>query len=170
MKSLRARFAPVLLLVVSGLAPAADPGECVSISDDVVRLFCYDRAAGRVTEPVPSNAAGDPAETSKPVTPGPPPAPTISTPTPEPAPAAVESAPQPNPRRIEARIVGRFEGWSSGTRFVLDNGQIWEVVGAGTHYSKAESPKVVIERDFIGQTLMSVEGIKSRALVRRVDR
>lgn len=81
----------------------------------------------------------------------------------------MKSAPASNPKRIDARIVGRFEGWSQGTKFVLDNGQVWESVGAGTHYSKADSPKVVIERDFVGQSLMSVEGVKSRALVRRVE-
>lgn len=161
-------------LWIGGAAHAAELKDCVDISDDVVRLFCYDRAVGRKADGARSDAApvaelpkSVPAEQAAP-------APTVSAvtqesaPEREPAPAA-EPAPTPNPKRIEAHIVGRFEGWSTGTKFVLDNGQTWEAVGASTHYSKSESPKVVIERDFIGQHLMSVDGVKSRALVRRID-
>lgn len=154
------------LLAYSTIPSAADLSECAGISDDVVRLFCYDRLAGRsqpsapAREPAkamapPASTPAGPVEPAVPETAGPAPA--------EPAPTASD------PKRIEARIVGRFEGWSKGTQFRLDNGQVWEAVGAGTHYSKLEAPKVVIERDFIGQHLMSIEGVKSRALVRRAE-
>lgn len=70
---------------------------------------------------------------------------------------------------LRSRLVGRFEGWSAGTRFVLENGETWQAVGASSYYGTAEAPAVVIERDFIGQYLMSFEGIATRALVRRAD-
>ena len=32
--------------------------------------------------------------------------------------------------RVTARVVGEFRGWSGGTYFPLDNGQVWRQVGA----------------------------------------
>lgn len=139
------RVAALALLGAINAAGAADVSECVPISDDVVRLFCYDRAAGRaVAAPAmelesAASAAAEPEKAAKPA------------------------------KRIEARIVGPFAGWSAGTRFTLDNGQVWQAVGSGTHYSKSEAPAVVIERDFLGQNLMTVEGVKSRAIVKLVE-
>ena len=148
----------IFLALLAGGTQAADLAECRKIGDDAVRLFCYDRAAGRpaaasaetqTDASVPAQAA---AEASA----------TLTVPA-EPVPSGKPETP------IESRIVGKFEGWGPGTKFKLENGETWEAVGAGTHYSKSNAPKVVIERDFIGQNLMSVEGVKSRAIVRRVE-
>lgn len=154
MNKARRALALALLCAAHAAAGAADVGECLPISDDVVRLFCYDRAAGRAPATRPPPATPDALQPAAAVAP--------------------EPVPQPEKRakaakRIEARIAGRFEGWSPGTRFKLDNGEVWQAVGSGTHYSKSESPAVVIERDFLGQNLMSVEGVKSKAIVQRVD-
>lgn len=35
--------------------------------------------------------------------------------------------------RITARVVGEFRGWSGGTYFPLDNGQVWRQIGAETN-------------------------------------
>ncbi|MGQ0697249.1 MAG: hypothetical protein ACT4PZ_03290 [Panacagrimonas sp.] len=148
---MKPRVVAFALLAVSSSAQAADFSECVNIGDDVVRLFCYDRAAGRQAAPIAAPAAA--ADVRKADTE-----------------AKTETEPEAKPKnRVEARILGKFEGWSKGTRFKLDNGQTWEAVGAGTYYSVSESPAVVIERDFFGQHLMSVEGIKSKAIVSRVE-
>lgn len=165
-----------LLLALAGSAGAADLQECTRIDDDIVRLFCYDRAAGR---PIPAAKntppVAGPTETDADAAESPGSGNAFG-------PAEVEAhlevelpstgqatAAEKPVRKTESRIAGRFSGWSRGTRFTLENGEVWEAVGAGTHYSTAESPTVVIQRDLLGQYLMQVEGVKSKALVRRVD-
>lgn len=150
-------------MTICGSIHAADLSECRNIRDDAVRLFCYDRVAG------PESKPAEPEQKTE--------EPTAAAPAPSTEPEAekAQSVPapetksKPKKQRIEARIVGKFEGWSRGTRFKLDNGQTWESVGAGTHYSKSEAPAVVIERDFFGQNVMAVEGVKSKAVVQRVE-
>lgn len=171
-----------LALVLGGLvgnATAADLAECARIGDDIVRLFCYDRVAGRIpAAPVPGaemdatgpSAAQAPSDAATPARASD----SVQEAGPGPDPVATPKAPdaaaqKSDSRRIEARIVGEFEGWSAGTRFELDNGQVWEATGPSTHYSTSQSPAVVIRRDFLGQHLMSIDGVDSKALVRRVD-
>lgn len=152
----RAGLALCLTLSI-GSATAGDIAECMSIKDEAVRLFCYDRAAGRGSAASAAEIAPAPLDT------GPPP--TGEAPSPEPKPASVKS-----PERIESRIVGRFSGWAQGTRFQLENGQTWEAVTV-TRFSAGpqDSPKVVIKRDFIGQYQLAVDGVKQRVVVRRVE-
>lgn len=198
MKTL-ALLAAAAITGISGLARAAEISECAKIDDDIVRLFCYDRAAGR---PMPAAARTDPDSAEPPsgvakpepqAASGPDDTAAIGVigPTRPEAGIEVEAAPDLPPKdpidadagagskgataadrpaeRVDARIVGAFQGWSPGTRFILDNGQVWEAVGASTHYSKSDAPAVTIRRDFLGQYLMSVEGVKSKALVRPVE-
>ena len=73
------------------------------------------------------------------------------------------------PKRIESRIAGAFSGWQAGTRFTLENGQTWEAVSLTRFSAKLDSPKVVIEKDLIGQNQLSVEGYKDRTVVRRIE-
>ena len=141
-----------------GGASAADVSECMTIKDEAVRLFCYDRAAGRSSAASPSEVAPAPLNTS------PPPIGTAPSPELKPAPVAAP------PERVESRISGVFSGWTQGTRFQLENGQTWEVVTvARVAAGRQESPKVVIARDLIGQYQIAVDGVKQRAVVRRID-
>ena len=139
-----------LLISTCFRASAADLGECIGIKDDAVRLFCYDRVAGRA-----SSAS----------------APTDSTPPPAVAtPAAAATTEPTEAKRIESRIVGSFDGWRQGTRFKLENGQTWESIGTSTfNVRKIEAPTVVLERDFLGQLKMKIDGIGTRVAVRRID-
>lgn len=143
-----------LLISASFCASAADLSECVGIKDDAVRLFCYDRVAGRA----PSTSA--PAHSTAPPAAAAPAAAAPAPVTPEPA----------EPKRIESRIVGSFDGWRQGTRFTLENGQIWESIGTSTfNVRKIEAPAVVLERDFLGQLKMKIDGVGTRVAVRRID-
>lgn len=196
--TLRRPLAALVLAVASSGVAAADLAECARINDDIVRLFCYDRAAGRpmptLDESAAAAAGAQPAQTANPD-----PAEDAKTSASviDPAQVELEVETEVKPdlaasnaasrveakaesktetvaksepaKRIEARILGEFQGWSPGTRFKLDNGEVWEAVGASTHYSKLDAPTVTIQRDFIGQHLMTVEGVKSKALVRRVE-
>lgn len=152
----RATLVLCLALPLAG-ASAADIADCLSIKDDTVRLFCYDRAAGR------SSAASAAEIAPAPLSPSPPP--TGEAPSPEPRPASVQA-----PERIESRIVGAFSGWTQGTRFELENGQTWEAVTVARFSAgRQDSPKVVISRDFIGQYQLAVDGVKPRVVVRRLE-
>lgn len=144
------------LMLSFGGAVAADMSDCLSIKDDTVRLFCYDRAAGRSSASSSAEIAPAPLDTRPP--------PTGEAPSPEPKPASVAA-----PERIESRIVGKFSGWTQGTRFQLENGQTWETVTvARVSPGPQDSPKVVISRDFVGQYQLAVDGVKQRVVVRPV--
>lgn len=149
-----------LLLPAAGVG-AADIGECMTIKDEAVRLFCYDRAAGRGSTADPGQVAPAPLAAPLP--------PTGEAPSPTPAPAPVAKSPAKEPKRIESRIAGPFHGWKAGTRFKLENGQTWEAVSLTQLSARLDSPKVVIEKDLIGQNQLSVEGYKDRTVVRRID-
>lgn len=152
----RAILALCLTMSLGGAA-AADMADCLSIKDDAVRLFCYDRAAGRASAASSAEIAPAPLDTRPP--------PTGEAPSPEPKPASVAA-----PARIESRIVGTFSGWAQGTRFKLENGQTWETVTvARVSPGRQESPKIVISRDFIGQYQLAVDGVKQRVVVRPVE-
>lgn len=148
----------LLLALTSGSAAAADLAECAAIKDEAVRLFCYDRVAGRAD-----------AGTSAPAATAPAPAAATSAPAAAAAVAPAAPAAEALPKRIESRLVGTFSGWHPGTRFELENGQVWEVISLSTFNGRGEAPKVVIERDFLGQNHFAVEGVKPRPIVRRAD-
>lgn len=144
-----------------GGASAADVAECMTIKDEAVRLFCYDRAAGRGTAASSAEVAPAPLNTSPP--------PTGEAPSPEPKPKPA-SASVAAPERIESRIVGKFGGWTQGTRFQLENGQTWEAVTVSrVSPGPQDSPKVVISRDLVGQYQLAVDGVKQRVVVRRIE-
>ena len=153
-----------LMLSSIGAASAADVSECMTIKDEAVRLFCYARAAGRGPAAAPSETA--PAAVA---TPPPPTVDAAPAPSPAPVPAPVAKPAVKEPKRIESRIAGAFSGWQAGTRFTLENGQTWEAVSLTRFSAKLDSPKVVIEKDLIGQNQLSVEGYKDRTVVRRIE-
>ena len=74
----------------------------------------------------------------------------------------------PEPVVIETRIAGEFNGWSGRTRFTLENGQVWEQVGGGTYYHRADSPAVRIEPKTMGSWKMYIEGIGRSVKVKRI--
>jgi biotin carboxyl carrier protein len=86
------------------------------------------------------------------------------------APAAAPVAAAPVAESISAHIAGEFHGWSGGTRFSLDNGQVWEqiddtVVTAG----RLTNPKVTISRGLFNSYYMSVEGVTDTVQVKRIQ-
>ena len=86
-----------------------------------------------------------------------------------PEPTAVTSAPAQEsdsskrqaPRRavrpnepIKSRIRGEFRGWEGRTRFVLENGQVWQQRVAGTYGHRAFNPPVTIAKGRFGHYLI----------------
>ena len=61
---------------------------------------------------------------------------------------------------IESRIKGDFVGWSGKTKFVLENGQVWQQSAPDDYFtSPAPSPKVKIFPARMGGFWMEVEGV-----------
>jgi hypothetical protein len=65
-------------------------------------------------------------------------------------------------------LKGRFDEWSTGTRFVLDNGQVWQVVdGQGAGYA-LDRPRITIQRGLLGSFFATVEGVSAAIKVKRL--
>ena len=102
--------------------------------------------------PTPGPIAGVPAPTdppaaSKPETPS----------------AAVRSG-----EPVKSRIRGEFRGWDGHTRFVLENGQVWQQRTAGTYRHRASNPPVTIAKGRFGHYL-TLESSGRRIGVRQVQ-
>jgi hypothetical protein len=72
------------------------------------------------------------------------------------------------PDVIRSRIDGPFKGWrNNGTRFRLENGEIWEQRQPSTFITDLESPEVIIRRNRFGHTL-EVPAISRKVHVKRI--
>jgi len=71
--------------------------------------------------------------------------------------------------RLESRIVGTVDGWSGGTTFTLENGQIWKLANRETyiHYKNVKNPPVVLEKATFGNYWLRIDGFPG-VRVRRV--
>jgi hypothetical protein len=70
---------------------------------------------------------------------------------------------------ISARLVGDFSGWSGGTVFKLDNGQVWEQTDdSQLTVGRLSNPRVTISRGLLGAYYLSVEGVRDTVTVRRI--
>lgn len=71
---------------------------------------------------------------------------------------------------IITSITGEFRGWSAaGTRFELDNGQVWETTDSSTRLAvRLTNPEVIIEPGVLDSWYLRVAGYNTRAKVRRI--
>ena len=72
-------------------------------------------------------------------------------------------------RKIESRVIGEVDGLSAGTRFELENGQVWRQVDRTDRNYSATNPKVEIREGFMNSYRMRFEGLNARIRVRRVQ-
>jgi len=70
---------------------------------------------------------------------------------------------------ITSRIVGEFNGWSGNTRFVLENGQVFEQRRRGRWKITLNNPEVHISQNFMGAFEMEVVSQGKKIGVRRVS-
>jgi hypothetical protein len=76
----------------------------------------------------------------------------------------------PDSEGVTSRIKGAFNGWSGSTRFVLENGQVWQQAESGALRAAGEdSPLVRIEPAFMGSWRLQVEGYNQRVRVKRIE-
>ena len=173
--------------VLAGTASADDVRDellrCAQLRDAQVRLACYDALAS-----VSASAATAPAEANGRVTDD------RSAPVVADAPddnrvptAGDQAAPEAEsgqsltdrlfgmlPGRdegdnlLESRVVGEIRNPREGTRFTLENGQVWQQTDRTRRNYRATNPKVEIKEGFMNSYRMRLEGLNGRIRVRRV--
>lgn len=71
---------------------------------------------------------------------------------------------------VHSRIAGEFNGFGSGRKYTLENGQVWEQVDAARLEGvRATNPAVTVAPGFFGAWYLRIDGYNTRAKVRRVD-
>ena len=71
---------------------------------------------------------------------------------------------------ITSRIVGEFNGWSGKTRFILENGQVFEQRRRGRWKITLHNPEVHIRKNLMGSFEMEVVSEEKSIGVRRLSR
>ena len=71
---------------------------------------------------------------------------------------------------IKSRLVGKFDGWTGKTKFVLENGQVWQQRNSANWRSPTiQNPDVVVRKNVLGFYILDVEGVKRSVGVKRVQ-
>ncbi|MFT5691633.1 MAG: hypothetical protein ACI92E_000963 [Oceanicoccus sp.] len=71
---------------------------------------------------------------------------------------------------IESRLVGDFVGWTGKTKFVLENGQIWQQRNSDIWRSPTiKAPNVVVRKNILGFYVLNIDGLKRSIGVKRVQ-
>ena len=166
-----------LALLLAGTVAADDLREelerCAQLQNAEVRLACYDALAELIAaRPQQASSASE--------APAPPEGASAAVPN------AAEQVSEPESgqslasrvfgllpggdevRKIESRVVGEVDGLGQGTRFELENGQVWRQVDRTERNYSATNPKVEIKEGFMNSYRMRLEGLNARIRVRRV--
>ena len=178
MTKVKALFLAMAIALV-GAAGADDLSEelqrCAALKNAEVRLACYDAlariSAARASEvDAASSADGGPGDGAS--------ATATATPKQESEPESDESLAQrifgllpgasDGENKIESRVVGEVKKLQRGTRFELENGQVWQQTEQTTRNYRATNPKVEIKEGFMDSYRMRLEGLNARIRVRRV--
>ncbi len=70
---------------------------------------------------------------------------------------------------IEARLEGEFRGFGKGRQYTLDNAQVWEQTDdASVAGVRKQAPAVKIAPGLLNVWYLQVEGLNTRAKVRRI--
>lgn len=70
---------------------------------------------------------------------------------------------------IEAALAGEFNGFGKGRQYTLDNGQVWEQTDdARVSGVRRQAPGVKITPGLMGVWYLQIDGVNTRAKVRRI--
>ena len=175
-----------LAVALAGTAVADDLREelatCAQLQNAEVRLACYDTLASvSASRPDAGATGGEEAGTGNaPAAAGASAAAAPAQPAPD-APAQQPESEESLTERffgmlpgggednsIESRVVGEVNRLRPGTRFTLENGQVWQQTERRTRNYKATNPRVEISEGFMNSYRMRLEGLNARIRVRRV--
>ena len=145
--------------------------QCAKISNDINRLKCFDDLTNKLQAEVPKLNVSekkapvltniDKKTTTNPI---------AELPTSEND--AVQNfgkqKKEASLKSFKSRIVGKLTGWKKGTKFKLENGQIWKVRSSNKVYTKLNNPEIVISKAVFGSFSAKIEGVTAIAKVSRV--
>jgi hypothetical protein len=153
------KLALTLFVLTSTSAMAADSPllKCRAMTDNTVRLACYDAL-------VPAAVASPVASVVAP----PAPAPVAAAAKPEDSFGLNSMGKTTEPDVIESHIPGAFDGWRPGMRINLANGQVWRVIDDSVNYVSGDNIKVKLVKGMFGAIYLEVEGSNRTASVKRV--
>lgn len=83
----------------------------------------------------------------------------------------VESVQEEADAEIRSRIKGTFKGWKGNTKFVLDNGQVWQQRnqnGSVRWSANLENPEIIISKNFFGLDVLTVVKAGKKTKVKRL--
>lgn len=157
-------------LALPAWADTAAIQRCRIVPEAAARLACYDAIA---LPGIGSRAGwGAPVATLGPAAaPAAPAAPTAAgavTPPPGGNFGFENRLPEGAPEVLTSRIVGEVGFFESGTRFTLENGQVWQVVDGTRGAYNLTNPAVRIERALLGSFLLRIDGVNQTPRVRRI--
>lgn len=151
MRKINAVLLPMIFFSAAALADDGAMFRCRGLAEAAARLACYDAL------PLPSVAVKA--------------APAVAAIAPQtPAQFGLESkTAKTELGAIESRIVGRFEGWSAGSRIKFENGQVWQVSDDSSRYLDLNNPKIVVRRGALGVFYLEIDGTNHSPKVRRLQ-
>ena len=71
-------------------------------------------------------------------------------------------------KTIKSEMIGQFSAWKKGMKIYLQNGQVWKVTQKASGYKRITNPKITITSGFFGSYNATVEGLNSKAKVKRI--
>lgn len=74
----------------------------------------------------------------------------------------------PELKRIESRILGRFQGWGPNSHLTLENGQVWRIADGSEAFYDLQDPKATVHRGLLGAFFLEVQGVGFNVRVTRV--
>jgi len=83
----------------------------------------------------------------------------------------VESVQEEADAEIRSRIKGTFKGWKGNTKFVLDNGQVWQQRNQKSTVrwsTKLDNPEIVITKNFFGLDVLTIVEVDKKTKVKRI--
>ncbi|MEH6608181.1 MAG: hypothetical protein V7696_02345 [Halioglobus sp.] len=69
---------------------------------------------------------------------------------------------------MTSRIPGTFTGWTGNTKFVLENGQVWQQRYATRWTTELENPEVIVKRGLFGLHRMEIVDTSKSVPVKRI--
>lgn len=69
---------------------------------------------------------------------------------------------------FRTKIDGHFGGWRGHTRFLFQNGQVWEQRGGEVFLADLDSPEVIIRRNMMGYFEMEIPALERTILVKEI--
>lgn len=83
----------------------------------------------------------------------------------------VKAVQEQSKSEVRSHIVGTFKGWKGNTKFVLENGQVWQQRNqkSGTRWqANIDNPEVIIKTNLFGLHVLTIVDADKSTKVKRI--